>query len=865
MGKTKSARSAMALGFFLCLPSICGAFDAPIARAAPQKKNLPVQDLLQVQSRARLLPVQIAPKRAAVARSLGAERILAPLATGEGGIADQYGGALAFDGTNLLVGAFQDLLPGGGAVGSRSGSVFCYRWQTDRFEANGKLVPPENADAALFGRHVALSGNYAVVGAERLTVAGRVDQGAAYIYEKLAGVWTFRQRLVAPDGAADDWFGGSVAIDGDRIAVGAPLRNDASHLDAGSVYMFRRAGAVWNLVGTLSASDAETGDRFGATVAIEGDMLVVGADGDDNAVMALVDQGSIYHFAEVAGAWNFAAKYVPVAASAGANVGSALALTGTKLFVGASGERVAGMANRGAVYAYDRMSGLVYRQQLVATDGNAQDRFGAAVAYDGAALLVGAPGRNSSEGAGYVFADAGIGFAQQALLAHSEGSGANDAGRGVAIAGGVALLGADLDDIGPNRAQGSVQRFQQQSGMWSFVERMHEGDGAAHELFGHALSLDGRWLAVGAYLDDTIVAGDDAGSTTLFRLDETGVWTRRQYLTAFDGVSEDRYGISVSLRNGWLAVGAYFAAVEGRLNQGAVYLYQNVADTWVFRSKQVLDSGARDDFFGYALAFDRSAERLLVGTPGDDEAAGDAGAAYLYRRTGAAWALERKLLPAPGVPDAFAGISIALGDGVAVVGAPQTDIGANAFQGAVHIFSNATGTWMQRERLLAGDGAAVDFFGFSIALDGGRLLVGAPSDSSPGIAEHGSVYAYVHGETLFAAPIKLLPVGMQPAGGFGAAVELKEQSALIGAPGEDGTGGSAQGMVHRYQWQGAMPVLRQDLEPGAGVAFSAFGRSLAQSETTVIVGAPDYAGENPQEGRVYVYADDDRFFVDGFE
>jgi FG-GAP repeat/HYR domain len=142
---------------------------------------------------------------------------------------------------------------------------------------------------------VAISGETVVVGAGSDDGAAGPGQGSAYVFVRSGGVWSQQQKLEASDAAANDLFGGSVAISGETIVVGAGGDEGTAGSSQGSAYVFVRSGGVWSQQQKLLASDAGGGDGFGSSVAISGETVVVSAPVDNGA--AGIDQGSAYVFA----------------------------------------------------------------------------------------------------------------------------------------------------------------------------------------------------------------------------------------------------------------------------------------------------------------------------------------------------------------------------------------------------------------------------------------------------------------------------------------------------------------------------------------------------------------------------------------
>jgi hypothetical protein len=168
-------------------------------------------------------------------------------------------------------------------------------------EATMTLPLPVPGDA--LGTSVTIHGDEAYAGAPGH--APQVpDVGAVYRFDRTSGSWGLSSMLVAPDGQMSDRFGEGVACDGDRLVVGAPGVDDANQ-DAGAVYVFVRSGTNWAQEAKLTAPDADPGDALGSAVDVDGDLLIAGAPLDDTGH---VDTGSAYLFERHGSSWTFLKK-----------------------------------------------------------------------------------------------------------------------------------------------------------------------------------------------------------------------------------------------------------------------------------------------------------------------------------------------------------------------------------------------------------------------------------------------------------------------------------------------------------------------------------------------------------------------------
>ena len=251
---------------------------------------------------------------------------------------DYFGCSVAISGDYAIVGA-QD---------KRAAYVF-HRTGTNSWDDGVKIVASDAGVNYNFGVSVAISGDYAIVGAHYADVDG-ISAGAAYVFHRTGtNSWDERVKIVASDGQADDCFGFSVAISGDYAIVGADW-GDAGGINAGTAYVFHRTGTnSWDGGVKIVASDAQAYDAFGCSVAISGDYAIVGAYGED-AGGSYAGAAYIFHRTGT-NSWDGGVKIVASDAQAGDYFGTLVAISGDYTIVGASMED-AGGSNAGAAYIF---------------------------------------------------------------------------------------------------------------------------------------------------------------------------------------------------------------------------------------------------------------------------------------------------------------------------------------------------------------------------------------------------------------------------------------------------------------------------------------------------------------------------------
>ena len=402
-----------------------------------------------------------------------------------------------------------------------------------------------------------------------------MDSGAVYVFvQGEDGSWKEEALLKASNAGAGDWFGGSLAISGDIVVVGAPLedggfRNGSAREDdntarnSGAAYVFVRSGNTWRQEAYLKASNLEANDEFGHAVAVSGSTVVVSAYKEDSGTADPGDDS-----AETAGA-----AYVFVRDDPGVWRQQAFLKADTIVENDAFGYSVAISGERIAV-------GVAFADSVDASEGTNRSR------------------RNS--GAVAIFhRDQGNRWSREAWLEPDE-PGAEDAfGWSVALDGDTLVAGAPLGDGPENRltSSGSACVFARQGGTWSQQARLRRNEARADDQFGSAVAVHEGTVVVGAYGVDQLPsqaekdaaearAALQSGAVFTFRQDG-GAWRQVQQLTATWADSEDKLGFAVGVSERLIAAGAFTGDSASRSING-----------------DISDNGARDS--GVVLIFDRS-------------------------------------------------------------------------------------------------------------------------------------------------------------------------------------------------------------------------------------------------------------------
>lgn len=373
------------------------------------------------------------------------------LSTSAGTSNDSFGASSAASSDTVVLGA-----PGRTVSGRTfQGQAFVFRFTGAAWTLEATLTASDGAQGDSFGSSVAISGNTILVGAYAKKNASNSFQGAAYVFTRSGTVWSQQAKLLASDAAADDLFGYSVSLSGDSAIVGAYGKTAGALQFQGAAYIFTRTGTTWTEQAKLLAPDGATNDFFGLSVSIASNTAAIGAPGKTIAPNAA--QGATYVFTRSGNTWSQQARLTSLDGASGDYFGSSVAVDADTIAAGALYKNVGTNLFQGAAYIFTR-SGIAWSQQarLVASDGGPFDYFGGSVALSGDSVVLGADNQtvnnNAAQGAAYTFERAGLVWSQRAKLTSTTGAPGDFFGQSVALVGTTAVAGA------PNQQVASINQ-----------------------------------------------------------------------------------------------------------------------------------------------------------------------------------------------------------------------------------------------------------------------------------------------------------------------------------------------------------------------------------------------------------------------
>ena len=351
-------------------------------------------------------------------------------------------------------------------------------------------------------------------------------------------------------------------------------------------------------------------------------------------------------------------------------------------------------------------------------------------------------------------------------------------GYAVAISGDTAVVSAYLDDTPGASDAGSVYIFVRSSATWVLQQKLIASD-IADDAFGYAVAISGDTIVIGSrnFQASTIT---DAGAAYVF-VRNSGVWTQQQKLIATGVVPSDFFGHAVAISGDTIVVSAYKQFTNIGQEAGAAYVFVRSGSNWTLQQKLIATDGSTQfDSFGFSVAI--SGNTLVVGTMRDDTGGGtDTGSAYVFVRSGATWAVQQKITASNGSASDHFGWSVAVSGDTLVVGSPDKDTPAGADAGTTYVYVRSGAIWSEQAKLTASDGGGGDFLGNQVAVSGDTIIAGAPNHDTAAGTDAGSVYVFVRVRTEWIELRKLTASDGAARDHFGW-VAINDDTAVIGAP-----------------------------------------------------------------------------------
>lgn len=644
------------------------------------------------------------------------------------------------------------------------------------------------------------------------------DRGARYpitIDPLITSLEETLKPAITGTGSSGDRFGISLAADGNAAVIGAASDTTAAGVSSGSAYIFEREGGQWIQKAILTPEVDGAGDSFGSAVAISGDIVVVGAPNDGRPGETL-NSGSAYVFVRSGGSWTMQAHLADVAGITGDVFGLGVAAKGSTVLV--QGKN--GGGNRGAIYAYVQKGSAWELQKLLELAPLSVSRLRQTLAFDGTTVMVGV-NRTNTDGV-VMFTRTGETWSEALGLGPSMGGG-SQFGVALSLEGDTLLVGAPDEENGTVQT-GSAHIFTRVGGVWTLQQELIPADGVAGDDFGTSVVLAGDLAFIGQ--SGANPSGlDNAGAVNVYRR-TGGVWSFVSKTVPQTPVANLRFGGVLARAGDQLLCGMSTAATAAGNSAGAVDVYNIANDALSFQERLTAGDESTNERFGYSVAIDGNT--VAIGAAKDTTARGvEHGSAYVFTRSGATWTQQAKLSTNDGGDGLNFGSAVAVSDDTLIVGSPY-DINPPIYNsaGAAYAYVRNGGIWTLQEKLYA-DAMEYGLFGSSIALDGDTAVIGAPTRGN----RHGSAYVFTRSGGLWDQQATLEESPRRANAHFGSSLAIEGGTILVGAP----QSGQHPGVAHVFTRSGSTWDHQAVLE---GAGDLRFGTSVALSGNLALVGAP---------------------------
>jgi hypothetical protein len=670
----------------------------------------------------------------------------------------QFGKAVDLQGDRAVITALNVSAPGN----TNSGSVHVFERSGGTWEFRA-LIPSNRSSNDYFGESVALDHDTIAVGIRR----ANIEQGAVSIYVLDGTIWTLQQTLNSPQ--PTQWnFGEAIDLDGNRLVAGA------STPGTGTAFLYTRSGSTWAGQQIPAPASLHDNSRFGCSVAIDGGTVVVGAiyqkddqDQTRGAAFAYLNSGSDWTIPQVLGPDEDAA-YQPF--------GMSVAVDGDLLAVGACHYPHANYG-LGAVYVYERPATTWEKKIKLAPPGyHIMSSLGAKVAVSGQRVLASAPTHSYNGHWGVAAVFSGPDWSQETQLTPGDDHQGEEFGAAVAIEGNTAMIGIGKATTPTATSKGEVMVLSRQGGLWTVTQRFtstHDGG----ENFGSTLSLDedtvmigapsylaseigegcayifakqdGLWLEQARILDPVPSYGGHFGS--IIAMDGTiatvgkpastlaacvvhvftrnGIdWSQREELKFPAGESGENFGSALAVEGNTILVGT--PANSGSAQPSTVQVFTRSDSGWTREASLAAVQDGPDVGLGFGASVAISGNTALIGAPYDlpltQQSRGN-GRCYFYKRSGSNWSVEQTIYSGEGPHGDRFGTAVALDGDVAVVGATELFVPFYpSAEKAAYIFTREADGWIrQSSHLPEGDSDFLSDFrkGTRVAVSGDTVLV----------------------------------------------------------------------------------------------------------------------------------------------
>jgi len=590
------------------------------------------------------------------------------------------------------------------------------------------IMADDRAAMDYFGYQVTISSEYALVSAYQDDDNGS-KSGSVYVFKNNGSDWIQWDKITPSGATGNEYFGSSLDISDGQAIIGA-YGTDDNGSESGAVHFhaFESKARIVSLDDQYVNDSSLANPIFITVINNNSGMITISANSSN---ITLVDSSNIIFSNSGTNA---------ITTSTVANIPLSLSVTITP---------TPGIYTQTSIISFlitdanglTQVSSFNYHvgfpeQKLIADDSAAEDRLGNAVSISAQHAIVGAwynDEMGSNAGAAYIYSYDSNGWSQADKLTAVDGASNDYFGISTAISGDYAIIGAHGDDDKATDS-GAAYVYYRNGTKWTPTAKLVDSAGAASDLLGYAVSISGDFVIVGAYLDDQ--SATNQGSAIIYKNNGKS-FSQEVKLLANDPAASDYFGRSVSISGNTAIVGAYGDDDNGA-GSGSAYIFVYDGSSWTQQTKLTASDGEADDNFGWSVAI--SGDYAIVGAYIDDDCASNCGAAYIFKRNSTVWSETQKITPPDGLADDHFGYQVAISNTHALVGARNHYIQGDE-SGVAYLYELNGTSWKLQKKIFSPHVNPEDNFGVSVALSENHAIIGAELDDTQG-SNSGSAYIY---------------------------------------------------------------------------------------------------------------------------
>jgi hypothetical protein len=684
------------------------------------------------------------------------KQIISPI---NGGDEDRFGESVLLHGEYAFIGARNTA-----DKGYRSGAVYVYKKTGNQWVLDTKLLASDGEAYDYFGGAISVYGDTLMIGAYGDDDIA-TDSGAVYIFENVNGEWLQSNKITASDGEDTDYFGAKILINGNKLLVSSVLDDD-NGIDSGTVYFFEKDSNTnsWILTSKITPMDGAEGDRFGSSLSLQNDLMVISSyfDGDNG-----YHSGSAYIFSYINNNWTETTKLLANDGQSTDYFGISTKIANNRIAIG-SIRNSNGNGNRaGAVYLYSYINGSwIQSEKLITTDGEFGDQFGLSIDVQNNKLYIGAFDDDmpyaGDVGSAYIFDISQNPAIQDTKIEPRQGARNENLGFSVDLSNEFSVVGTPFDFISPSNL-GSVYVYKKIGTKWFVYDKLIANDIENVSGFGYSVSIQGNHILVGAPFSK---------SAFVFEL-ISGTWTQIAKLTPSEDIINSKFGFTVSLYGTQAFVG-----MSKDFTVNKVYLFEPINNDW--QQTYIFENPAQStNKFGISLSSSENAINI-----GDTSPSFRRYITYYYKKVGTDWQLQTftkgSLLEDP---VGIFGISLSNSNNTLFIGAPHYPQDAGApVNSNVYVYEYLNDNWMETQ-VIAGNG--IKSFGSKVSVnDNIAAIYSRPNNPSTYSEVIINIYKKIAGIWTYQNQIYYQGDSTDN-DGFANALDVNKENILIGTPYHD--------------------------------------------------------------------------------